>query len=44
MAVQERGQDDVEEALRRDFTPLWDEALGLRIGVVVEYLIATRPA
>jgi hypothetical protein len=44
MAVQERGQDDVEEALLRDFTPLWDESLGLRIGVVVEYLIATRPA
>ena len=43
MAVQERGQDDVEEALRRDFTPLWDEALGLRIGVVVEYLVATKP-
>ncbi len=44
MAVQERGQDDVEEALRRDFTPLWDEAVGLRIGIVVEYLVATRPA
>jgi SAM-dependent methyltransferase len=42
-AVQERGQDDVEDALRRDFTPLWDEALGLRIGVVVEYLVATKP-
>ena len=33
---------DVEEALRRDFTPLWDEAVGLRIGVVIEYLLATR--
>lgn len=44
MAVQERGLDDVEEALRRDFAPLWDEVLGLRIGIVVEYLVATRPA
>ena len=38
------GLDDVEEALRRDFTPLWDEVVGLRIGIVVEYLVATRPA
>jgi hypothetical protein len=44
MAVQERGLDDVEEALRRDFAPLWDEVLGLRIGIVVEYLVATRHA
>ena len=44
MVVQEHGLDDVEGALRRDFTPLWDEAVGLRIGIVVEYLVATRPA
>ena len=43
MAVKERGLDVVEEALRRDFTPLWDEAIGLRIGVVIEYLLATKP-
>ena len=43
MAVKERGLDVVEEALRRDFTPLWDEVVGLRIGVVIEYLLATKP-
>ena len=42
-AIQERGQQDVEEALRRDFTSMWDETVGLRIGVTVEYLVATKP-
>ncbi len=44
VAVQERGQADVEDALRRGFEPLWDEAIGLRIGIVVEYLVATKLA
>ena len=44
MAVQEHGLEDVEEALRRDFTPLWDEAVGLHTGIVIEHLDATRPA
>ena len=42
-AIKERGQQDVEGALRRDFTPMWDETVGLRIGAVVEYLVATKP-
>lgn len=42
-AIQERGQQDVEEALRRDFTSMWDETVGLRIGATVEYLVATKP-
>ena len=44
MAVQEHGLDDVEEALRPDFTPLWDEAVGLHTGIVIECLVAPRPA
>tara|TARA_B110000438_G_scaffold267838_1_gene282985 strand:- start:54 stop:203 length:150 start_codon:yes stop_codon:yes gene_type:complete len=44
LAVQEHGLDDVEEALRRDFTPLWDEAVGLHTGIVIEHLVATRSA
>ena len=43
-AIQGRGLDDVEEALRRDWTPRWDPEVGLRIGTVIEYLVATKPA
>ncbi len=42
-AINERGQDDVEEATRRLFEPMWDPEVGLRIGTAVEYLVATKP-
>ena len=44
VAIQERGQDDVEEATRREFGPIWDEKVGLRIEVAIEYVVATKPA
>ena len=44
VAIQERGQEDVEEATRREFGPIWDEKVGLRIELAIEYVVATKPA
>lgn len=43
-AIKERGQGDVEKTLRRDWAPMWNETVGLRVGAAVEYLVATKPA
>jgi len=43
-AIQERGRDDVEAALRRDWASFVDGEVGLRVGAAVEYLVATKPA
>ena len=44
IAVQARGREEVEAAIREEFGAFEDETFGIRYRNVCEYLVATKPA
>jgi SAM-dependent methyltransferase len=44
MAIQERGAEEVERSIREELSELEEPGVGMRTAVLIEYVVATKPA